>query len=162
MEVRAAHTYNQNVDTLFKHFADQEKVLSKHQALGARDIEVIKFEASDTSLDVIISREVPADVPGAMKKFLGEWNTVKQTESWSGTPGKGYKCNISIDLDGVPVTIKGTMELSADGEGCVNNVCLDVTCGIPLVGKKLAEFVGKQSKESMELEYRQIKSELGE
>lgn len=161
MEVRDQHAYTQDVDTVFKHFCDSEKVQSKHETLGARNINLLKFDAEETRLHVIIEREVPADVPKAMKKFLGDWNMVKQTETWTGTPGESYQCNIEIDIHGVPVTIKGTMELKAEGEGCVNTVNLDIKCGIPLIGKKLAELVGSQSKKSMREEYQQIQSELG-
>ena len=160
MEVRDQHSYTQDVDTVFKHFCDSEKVQSKHQALGARNINLAQFDASETSLNVIIEREVPADVPKAMKKFLSDWNMVKQTEAWTGTPGKGYTCNIEVDIHGVPVTIKGTMELVPEGEGCLNNVYLEIKCGIPLVGKKLADLVGGQSKKSMREEYQQILTEL--
>ena len=161
MEVRDQHNYTQDVDTVFKHFCNSAKVLEKHEALGARNIDLIQFDADETSLNVIIEREVPADVPKAMKKFLGDWNKVKQTEAWTGTPGEGYKCDISIEIHGVPVTIKGSMELSAEGDGCANNIFLDVKCGIPLVGKKLAEMVGSHSKGSMQEEYKHIKAELG-
>lgn len=160
MEVRDKHSYSQDIDTVFKHFSDAGQVKAKHEALGAKEINLVQFDASDSSLNVVLEREVPADVPGAMKKFLGEWNHVKQTETWSGTPGQGYKCDIAIEIDGVPVTINGTMELMPEGEGCSNNVSLNFSCGIPLVGKKLAEFVGNHSKGAMQEEYRYIKSVL--
>ena len=160
MEVRDQHSYTQDVDTVFKHFCDSEKVQSKHQALGARNIKLAQFDANETSLNVIIEREVPADVPKAMKKFLGDWNLVRQTETWTGTPGDGYNCKIVIDIHGVPVTIEGSMELKPEGEGCVNSVYLEIKCGIPLVGKKLADLVGGQSRKSMREEYQQILTEL--
>lgn len=160
MEVRDKHSYAQDVDTLFKHFCDATQVQSKHEALGARNINLVKFESTDSTLNVIIEREVPADVPKAMKKFLSDWNQIKQVESWSGTPGEGYHCDISIEISGVPVTIAGTMDLTSEGAGCSNSVCLDISCGIPLVGKKLAELVASQSKTSMREEYEQVKSAL--
>ncbi|UZE96402.1 DUF2505 domain-containing protein [Alkalimarinus alittae] len=161
MEVRDTHSYTQDVDTLFKHFSDAEQVKIKHEALGARAINPVKFEATDSTLEVVLEREVPADVPRAMKKFLSDWNQVKQIESWTGTPGEGYRCDISIEIQGVPVSITGTLELKPEGTGCTNTVCLDISCGIPLVGKKLAELVASQSKTSMKEEYEYIKSALG-
>mgnify|MGYP000162129960 CR=1 FL=1 len=161
MEVRDTHSYSHSVDTLFNHFCDVEQAKAKHEALGARDINPIQFEATDSSLNIILEREVPADVPKAMKKFLGDWNQIKQVEKWSGTPGEGYHCDISIEIKGVPVTIEGTMDLAPDGSGCTNSIYLDIKCGIPLVGKKLAELVASQSKKSMQEEYEYITSMLG-
>ncbi|MFD2230292.1 DUF2505 domain-containing protein [Alkalimarinus sediminis] len=158
MEVRDTHNYTQDVDTLFKYFCDSAQAQAKHEALGARNINLVKFESTDSTLNIIIEREVPADVPRAMKKFLSDWNHIKQVENWSGTPGEGYHCDISIEISGVPVTIVGTMDLAPEGSGCSNTVCLDINCGIPLVGKKLAELVASQSKTSMREEYEYVKT----
>jgi hypothetical protein len=160
MEVRDQHAFTQDVDTVFKHFCDSEKVKRKHETLSARNINLVQFDAEETCLNVIIEREVPADIPRAMKKFLDEWNMITRTETWTGTLGESYQCDVAIDIHGVPVTINGTMELKAEGEGCVNSVFLDVKCGIPLIGKKLAKLVGGHAKKSIQEEYRQIQDEL--
>jgi hypothetical protein len=160
MEVRDQHAFTQDVDTVFKHFCDSEKVKRKHETLSARNINLVQFDAEETCLNVIIEREVPADIPRAMKKFLDEWNMITQTETWTGTPGESYQCDITIDIHGVPVTINGTMEIKAEGEVCVINVFLDVKFGFTLIGKKLAELVGGQTKKSIQEEYHQIKAEL--
>jgi len=160
MEVRDQHAFSQDVDTVFKHFCDSEKVQSKHETLSARNINLVQFDSEETYLNVIIEREVPTDVPKAMKKFLGEWNMIRQTETWTGIPGESYQCDITIDIHGVPVIIKGTEELKTEGEGCVNNIFLEVKCGIPFVGKKLADVVSGQLKKSIREEYQQIQAEL--
>jgi hypothetical protein len=92
-----------------------------------------------------------------LKKFLSDWNAVHQTETWTGKPGEHFSGKFNIELHGVPVTINGRCELSATSTGSVNDVTITVECGIPLVGKKLAELIAHNCQESMEKEYQLIK-----
>lgn len=157
MEVTARHFYNANVDAVFACFGNADKIKAKLEALGARDVNVNQCDLSAHVLKLDITREVPSDAPGMMKKFLSDWNIVHQTESWTGKPGESYSGKFSIDLKGVPVTIEGTCELQPYDDGAINNVTIKIECGIPLVGKKLAELVAQNCKESMEKEYQFLK-----
>jgi hypothetical protein len=60
----------------------------------------------------------------------------------------------------VPVTVKGSMELRTEGGGCVNDVQLEVKCGIPLIGGKLADFVGGDAEKAVRAEYEFIRAHL--
>ncbi len=157
MEVKAKHFYDASVDAVFACFGNAEKITAKLEALGARNIDVSRCDLTADSLEIDITREVPTDAPGMMKKFLSDWNSVHQTETWTGKPGEHFSGNFNIELHGVPVTIKGTCELTPTSTGSVNDVTVTVECGIPLVGKKLAEFVAHNCQESMEKEYQLIK-----
>ena len=55
--------------------------------------------------------------------------------SWSGT--------FDVDVQGAPVHISGTMSLTPDGGGARHDVELDLGVKIPLIGGKIADWVGK-------------------
>jgi len=61
----------------------------------------------------------------------------------------------------VPVTVSGTQTLRPEGGGCTNEVQMKVSCGIPLIGGKLADFVGGDIKRFMDEEYEFTKNYLG-
>ncbi|MCG8610354.1 MAG: DUF2505 domain-containing protein [Pseudomonadales bacterium] len=158
MEIKVSHHYNADIDKVFKSFGDTETLAEKFAALGARNFKVNQLSLADASLELSMQREVPADAPKMLKKFLAEWNTLEQTESWTGQPGENYVGTFSVDIKGVPVTIQGRCDLKKTDTGCVNEVTVNIDCGIPLVGKKLAAFVAESSEGSMDAEYRYIKS----
>lgn len=160
MKIKALHQYSRDVDTVFGLFHDPAFMKTKYEGIGARNVQVPECSGSDGRYTVKIKREVPADVPALLKKFLNPWNTLVQSESWSGTAGGPYRCSFEIDIAGVPVTMKGAMELRAEGSGCVNDVTLEVKCGIPLVGGKLADFVGGDAEKPMQAEYAFIRAHL--
>lgn len=161
MKINALHQYDQDVDTVFGLFHDPDFMKDKYVGIGARNVEVLECAGSDGRYNVKVKREVPADVPGLLKKFLSPWNTLVQSEQWVGRAGGPYRCRISIEVSGAPVSIGGEMELRTQDGGCVNDVRIEVKCGIPLVGGKLADFVGSDAEKAIQAEYEFIRSALG-
>ncbi len=157
MEVKAKHVYAQGVETVFKSFGDKALIANRFTALGARNIQIDSCKLTKTSMDMHMSREVPVDAPALLKKFMGEWNLATQEEHWTGSAAKGYTGELQLTLKGVPVTITGKLFLSGDAKGCVNDITMTFESSIPLVGKKLAEFVGSTAITQMQKEYEFIR-----
>jgi hypothetical protein len=160
MQIKREHEYAHGTDDVFALFTDRDEIEAKQEALGARNIRVEECEADDNGAVVRFVRELPAEVPGMLKKFLKPWNTVEQSERWRHLGGDEYEADITIDIANVPVSVSGTLELEPVGDGCVNHVRLSVTCGIPLVGKTLAEFVAKDCKRLIREEYQYVCASL--
>lgn len=134
-------------------------IKAKFEGVGTRNVEVLECSARDNGYFTKTVREVPANVPGLLKKFLGAWNTVIQTEEWR-QDGPTWICNLTVEIKGVPVDISGTMKLHPEGKGSVNDVMITISCGIPLVGGKLADFVADDTGHAMDSEYEYIKTHL--
>lgn len=160
MKIKALHQYARDVDTVFGLFHDPDFMKVKYEGIGARNIEVLECAGSGGRYTVKVKREVPADVPSLLKKFLNPWNTIVQSETWEGKPGGPYRCKLAIEIAGVPVSMNGDMELRTQDGGCVNDVHLEVKCGIPLIGSKLADFVGGDAERATQAEYEFIRAHL--
>ena len=160
MKVRRDHEYAHGTDAVFALFTDADEIETKQEALGARNIRVEECERDDEAAVVRFIRELPADVPGILKKFLQPWNTVQQSEQWRICDDGVYKAKIAIDIASVPVTVAGTLKLEPVDDGCVNHVRLNVDSGIPFIGKTLAEFVAKDCKRIIADEYEYISDRL--
>ena len=160
MRVRRDHEYAHGTDAVYALFTDAEEVNAKQQALGAREIEIEECEVDDEGAVVRFIRELPADVPGILKKFLQPWNTVEQSEQWRRCDDGAYEADLTIDIRNVPVTVEGTLKLEPTDDGCVNHVRLTIDCGIPFVGKTLAEFVAVDCKRLVRDEYEYITERL--
>ena len=108
-----------------------------------------------------VHREVKADAPAVLQALIGEWNSLIQSETWQTEEvGEEYYNEFEIESEGTPVTITGTMTLSGDSESCVNEVELTIRCGVPLVGRKVEEFVAKDSAKNLAAEYEFIQEYL--
>jgi hypothetical protein len=160
MKISRDHEYAHGTDAVYALFVDAKAIKAKQKALGARKIRVEECEQDDDGAVVRFVRELPAEVPGMLSKFLQPWNTVEQSEQWEVCEDDVYTADIDIDIANVPVTIAGTLELEPTDGGCVNHVRMTVDCGIPFVGKTLAEFVAKDCKRLIADEYDYISDRL--
>ena len=161
MKIQQDHEYAHSLDAVYAMFTDTGEVEAKHEALGARDIRIEECEIYDDGADIRFVRDLPAEVPGILKKFLQPWNTVTQFEQWRSTDDGAYDADLEIDIAGVPVSIAGTLFLEPVEGGCVNHVRIEIDCGIPLVGRTLAEFVAKDCERLVAEEYEYITERLG-
>ncbi len=161
MKIKRDHEYAHGTDAVYALFTDRKEITAKQKALGARNVRVEECETDDEGAEVKIVRELPAEVPGVLAKFLKPWNTVEQSEDWENCGNGVYEADMEIGIANVPVTIRGTLQLEPTDEGCVNHVRLDVSSGIPFVGKTLAEFVAKDCKRILADEYDYITKRLG-
>ena len=161
MKIKALHQYARDVDTVFGLFHDPDFMKVKYQGIGARNVEVLECAGSEGRYTIKVKREVPADVPSLLKKFLNPWNTIVQNETWEGKPGGPFRCKLAVEIAGVPVGMSGDMELRTQDSGCINDVRLEVKCGIPLIGGKLADFVGSDAEKATQAEYEFIRAHLG-
>ena len=161
MKIRRDHAYSDSTHAVYALFTDSNAVKAKQEALGARKIRVVECETDPDGASVRFTRELPAEVPGILSRFLQPWNTVEQSEEWRICEDDRYECDLGIDIANVPVTISGTLELKPVDDGCVNQVRLVVDCGIPFVGKTLAEFIAADCKRLIALEYDYISDRLG-
>ena len=160
MEIKALHHYQKGVDAVFKFFSDPDAIKTKYEGIGARNVEILESSEQGSTLNLKSQREVPADVPGILKKFLGAWNTVVQTDNWQVQDDGVRACKMGINVVSVPVTVTGTLTLRPSDAGCTNEVYINVTCGIPFIGGVLADFVGGTIKNSADAEYEYIGSHL--
>lgn len=161
MKINREHNYAHSTDTVFALFTDAGEIEAKQEALGARNIRVEECERDANGALVSFVRELPAEVPGILSKFLQPWNTVAQSEQWRRCSDGVFKADLSIDISSVPVTVTGTLELEPVDDGCINHVRMEVTSGIPFVGKTLAEFVAIDCKRLVAAEYEYIIDRLG-
>lgn len=158
--VSAKHFYSINSVTLITAFNDEEVIRAKLADSGAKDVS-ITISTNEDGFQVEINRTMPADVPGALKSFVGEWNQIRQTETWTGSAEQGYQCQLAIEIEDVPVTITGTMNMTSQGLLTTNHVQIDISCGIPLLGGQVEKFVAASVEKSVAQEFAFLKEHLG-
>ena len=160
MQINEDHWYAHDADDVYALFTDPGEIEAKQEVLGARDIRILECEADADGAQVRFVRELPADVPGFLSQFLQPWNRVTQAEEWRRSDEGGFEADLVIDVANVPVTVGGTLEIRPTQDGCVNQVRLRVECGIPFVGKTLAEFVAADCERLIDNEYEYITERL--
>lgn len=106
-------------------------------ATGGTDIEVTLEEVEGGGHTITIIRNQPADMPDAIKKFVGDSVKIKQTEQWSDPDGDGSRrADVKMSVIGQPAGMTGSVTLSGNG-GVTFTIEGDVKVDVPFLGKKI-------------------------
>lgn len=143
MDVSDSHTYDAPLDAVLDMFADAEAIVARYEGMGHRDVEVLECTRDDDSLTVRTSRVVEVDLPGFARKVLSPTNTMEQTDRWTAADDGTWDGTVSVDVQGAPVKMSGTMRLEPAGERTTMHLTLSMQVKVPIVGGKIADWAGK-------------------
>lgn len=145
MKVHSTHTYAAAPDAVLAMMTDPDVLTAKYTALGHRDITIVEHIVEGGAVTVRSRRSVPMEVPGFAKRFLSPMNSVEQHDHWDPPAAdKSRTGTWQVNAKGVPVNVGGTLRISPGSKRGTTVVEIrgEVTSSVPLVGGKLASFVG--------------------
>jgi hypothetical protein len=102
---------------------------------------VRRDENADGGVTVVVSRELPAGVPGFLQRFLPKDGRVVETHVWSPPQDGARRGTWSVDIAGAPASLGGTMSLTPTAVGCRHVIEGEVSVKVPLVGGKAESFI---------------------
>jgi hypothetical protein len=143
MRIEGTHVYPVPVDAVIAMFRDETATVARYESMGHRDVKVVELDADDDTVRVVSTRVVDVDLPGFAKKALKPTNTMTQTDEWQRQDDGSWSGTFGVDVQGAPVRIDGTMQLVPEANGARHTVNLDLQVKIPLIGGKIADWVGK-------------------
>ena len=156
MKFTDEHVYDAPLEIVEKMYFDSRFCPRKYAELGLEEVDVISSSdaAENFHVGCRFFMEPNLPVPRFIRKILpgGERIAVQQIDHWNTVTRKGHLDIQLISLD--PVHIHCEMSLEAHPRGAVNRMNWTVECKVPLIGGKLAEFLGKdiQHKSAHDLE----------
>lgn len=155
MKFDVVHPYDVSLDEVLGAFFDEQHIQEKNNRLGHRNVRVTELKRDAAAGKLVVEREMTTSVrvPATLASFHREWNSVRQEEHWFRKDDSEWHCEFRVRIDGVPAKIQGNMQLKSVGAACTNHVSLHVRCEIPLLGKKIAQFLVDDSRYKMEQEY---------
>jgi hypothetical protein len=164
MKVASSHTYAAPPDAVFAVMTSPDVMVAKYRALGHLDVKVVEHREESGILSIRTRRGVPMEVPGYAKRFFSAVNVVEQHDEWDPMLPDGSRCGIwQVTARGVPVTVGGQLRLAPTPDGnTIVEVTGEVVCPMPLVGAKLAAFLGDEVENTMRAEESFIDGYLGE
>ena len=103
---------------------------------------VRREERPDGGILLVVSRELPAGVPGFLQRFLPPDNRVLQSDDWGPERPDGSRHGTwTADIPGAPASVGGTVRLVPAVGGCTYVVEGAVSVSVPLVGGKAEKFL---------------------
>ncbi len=150
--------YKQDLDTVYHFVTDPERIKERCEAQGERNVRVEIEESGGTKI-ITSTREIDSDLPGFAKKLFNSTNTIVERREWRDA-GDRKTCKSHIDVLGTPGKIDSNITISPSGSGCTYDIEFEVTAKVPLIRKKLEEFIAKTTLEGMRDEHAFIQRQL--
>ena len=143
--------YTQDIDTVYRFVTDPESIKNRCEASGERNVRIEVEEAGGTKV-ITSTREIDSDLPGFAKRLFKPTNTIIERREWRDA-GDKKTCKSHIDVVGTPGKIDSNVTISPNGSGCTYDIEFEVTAKVPLIRKKLEEFIAKTTAEGMRDEH---------
>ena len=139
--VRSEQQSTGDVETVFRILSDESWAQRKDDALHDGSRMVSREETPDGAVTLVVSRELPAGVPGFLERFLPKDGRVTQTDEWGpdvdGTRSGRWK----VEIPGAPAQLGGTMALTPTPTGSRYVIDGEVSVKVPLIGGKAEGFI---------------------
>ena len=155
MKVASTHVFSAPPDVVFAALSSPEVMVAKYVALGHHDVKIVEHSHRAGITSIRSRRGVPIDPPGFARRFFDPVTVVDQHDEWDPPMPDGSRWGIwQVSARGVPVTTGGQMRLgpTSDGKGTVFEVTGEVNCPMPIVGGRIASFIGADVERTMAAE----------
>lgn len=154
-----SHHFSHDADVVFAAMTNSEWLIQRCTEMGEKNITCSVAE-NGRKTTVQLTRTVKRDLPKVLAAMFSAENTLHMNEQWE-VVGSTYMGTYSAAVEGQPVNLSARFKLkpAADG-GCDYSIDYQCKAAIPLVGKKVEEFIISQTAGGLEQEIRWLKKKL--
>ncbi len=150
--------YKQDVDTVFRFVTNPDNIKKRCEDAGERNVRVDVEESGGTKV-ITATREIDSDLPSFAKKLFSSTNTIIERREWRDA-GDTKTCKSHIDVVGTPGKIDSNITISPNGSGSTYDIQFEATAKVPLIRKKLEEFIERTTLEGMREEHAYFQRQL--
>lgn len=131
--------------SVFAMLRNPEYVQAKCAATGSLETNVDVTESGDGSVTITSTRVLPAEVPAAARKFVGETISATETQAWSAPGTDGSRtADVSVDFSG-PLSFSGRLILRPFGDGSEVITEGSFKASVPFVGGTIESVAADQT-----------------
>ena len=146
MTARLSETFafDHEVEAVFEALSGEGWAAAKAAALSDGSRAVRRDVGPDGSVELVVSRELPDEVPGFLRRFLPADGRVAQTDSWGPVEGGSRRGRWVADIPGAPARVGGDMRLEPTASGCRYVVDGQIKVSVPLIGGRAEAYLADQ------------------
>jgi len=141
-----ATDYDTGVGEVHAALSDERYWRARLAGSGADEARLDSMEVGPAGgIDVVTTQVLRSDrLPSVVSQFHRGDLEIRREESWSPLHSCRADATVSGSIASAPVSLAGAAELSGEGDRCRLALRADVEVRVPLVGRKLENFIGNQ------------------
>jgi hypothetical protein len=114
----------------------------------------------DGGVVLVISRALPAGIPGFLQKFLPSNPRATTTDVWQPAVDGVRRAVWSAEITGAPATLHGTMTIEPTALGNRHTIEGEVKVSVPLIGGKAESYIAEKVGQLADAEARVVRTVL--
>ena len=152
------HTYSQSAEALYAALTDADHLKRRAEAAGHRNVEV-KIDPVGDGCRIRIARDIESEIPAIAKKVINPVNHVVTEFEWKKS-GDGWTGSYLATVN-PRIRVKSKLAIRPSGSGSeyVDDYTAEVD--VPLIGKKIAALVEKETATSLKSDMEWTARDLG-
>lgn len=161
MKITRSAALPAGVEEAFAVIATQRYQQAKVEAQAPRATATVTDQAGGSVLVRSVRHLPTTGMPGPVVSMVGDTLTITEQQTWRPAQGDGARhADLELTVAGVPLGLVGTITLSPTGAASSLSINADLTCSIPLFGKKIEEAAKPAIEESIDHEVSQLTAHL--
>jgi hypothetical protein len=148
--MRVTHEYRHPIEQVFKTLTDATFLKQRALALGGQEANcAVSGAMPNYRIELVRQRQI--NIPAVLSAFLKKIQTATTAELWPQNSEK-YSCQNTTDIDGAPLTIKGSVSLVPNDSGCIFTAEFESKAKIMFGKKTLQQYAGETILKELQLE----------
>lgn len=160
MHVERSITYHADLETVLGVLVSSDLASARAKA-GGLDHPEHTLTREHTAPEAVTVVTVPAEkLPDKARKLVSRTTVVTITQVWDGRGPERATASFTVDVGSLPVTIRLTQTLVAQGETTLSTFEGDVKVSIPFIGSKLEQLAASKVDAVLAADHRIVNSLL--
>lgn len=156
MQITQQRRFNLTAAQLLQHLTQKRFYAARFAVQGIQDYRFLHFAQEDEGFVVHIERDIEVDasrIPSFAKRFVAKKMLLTTRFMWQ-TEAAPFIGAYEVSMGNAPVTIAGKVNIADVGEQqCEQNINIEITSSVPVVGKKIAGALAERVEEVLEKDY---------
>ena len=150
-----------DVERLYGVLTAPDWAATKSARLGDDSTVVRRDVSGGGSVTLVVSRRLPAGVPGFLQRFLPSDGRVTTHDVWAPLADGVRRGTWSADIAGAPAKLGGAMRIESIAGGSRYTIDGEVRVSVPLIGGKAESFIAEQVVKLADAEADVVRQVLG-
>jgi hypothetical protein len=146
------------IEEIYDLLTDPDFLVDRNIALGDVDSEC-ETEETASGILVKMKRTRELDMPAFLSSVLGGNPVFRTEEQWT-TVQDHYRGSSTTTVGSHPGSVHTSFTLSPDKKGCVYQISHEAKMKIPLVGRKVEQYIVKKAAEDVKKEMAYLRTRL--
>ncbi len=123
---------------------DPEYITERASVTGALTVTHTRTDGAGDTVDLVIVRTLPADMPSYARSIVGDTLTITEHQVWQASPAGVYQGSFDVKFS-APLTFNGSVAMTVDGSSTTVVTSGEFKAAVPFVGGKVERLALEQT-----------------